>query len=111
MKKKIISTVLILILVSSTIYCDSTEFKDYQDYTIDEFPSWSIKLRRGESLFFGSLALTFPLSVVAYNVVVNSGLISNAPTEELTALKYQVSIAAILSLSIALGDYIIGEME
>lgn len=111
MKKKIISTVLILILVSSTIYCDSTEFEDYQNYTIDEFPSWSIKLRRGESLFFGSLALTFPLSVVAYNVVVNSGLISNVPTEELTALKYQVSIAALISLSIAIGDYIIGEME
>jgi hypothetical protein len=110
MKKKILSIFVIILLATSTLYSADVELKDYEDYTIDEFPEWSWKLRRGESLFFGSLALTFPVSLLAYNIVVNSNLVTK-PTDDFTNLKYQISIAAILSLSIAVGDYIIGELE
>ena len=111
MKKKLLSILIIIVLSTSSLYCGSVELKDYEDYSIDEFPTWSWKLRRGESLFFGSLALTFPISVAAYTIVVNSSLVTNKPTDGFTNLKYQISIAAILSLSIAVGDYIIGELE
>lgn len=110
MKKKVIAMCLIIILSTLPIYSTSVELNNYEEYTIDEFPSWSQKLRRGESLFFGSLAITFPLSVLSYNLAVNSSLISSS-SSNLTDLKYEVTIAAILSLSIALGDYILGEME
>lgn len=111
MKKKFLSIILIIMLSTTTLFSSGVELKDYEDYTIDEFPTWSWKLRRGESLFFGSLAVTFPVSVLAYNLVVNSPLVANKPTDKFTALKYQVSIATILSLSIAIGDYILGENE
>ncbi len=111
MRKKIITILLLIILATSFVYSETNDFKEYEPYSIEEFPQWSWKLRRGESLFFGSLAITFPVSVLAYSMVVNSPLVENKPTDNFTNFKYQLSIAAVLSLSIAIGDYIVGEME
>jgi hypothetical protein len=110
MKKRILAILLILILASSTFYCDGVELNDYEEYTIDEFPDWSWKLRRGESLFFGSLAITFPLTVLSYNLLESASIISSTD-DDITEFTYQISVAAVISLSIALADYIIGEME
>ncbi|MGD1822872.1 MAG: hypothetical protein ACPKM0_08965 [Pleomorphochaeta sp.] len=111
MKRKLIALLLIIMLSSSSVFCDSVEFDDYEAYTIDEFPEWSWKLRRGESLFFGSLAITLPLTIVAYNAITSTSWVDSPSDDDFTNFTYQLSIAAILSLSIAVGDYIIGELE
>lgn len=110
MKKKIIAIFLLFIIASTSLYCNTNEYRDYEEYTIDEFPSWSWKLRRGESIFFGSLAITLPLSIVAYNIADNMSVIDTTNNNDITNFKYQISIAAAISLSIAVADYIIGEI-
>lgn len=112
MKKKFIAILLILTLAAPmSLFCSSDDFLEYEEYSLDEFPTWSYKLRRGESLFFGSLALTLPVSILAYDAAVNTSIISNPTTDDFTEFTYQLSMAAVLSLTIALADYIIGEFE
>lgn len=112
LKKKFIAILLILLLSTPiSLFCSGTDFLEYEDYSLDEFPTWTYKARRGESLFFGSLAITLPLSILAYNTAVNTSLISSPSNDDFTNFTYQLSIAAVLSLTIALGDYIIGEFE
>jgi len=111
-KKRLIAILLILMLATPmSIFSESNDFLEYEAYSIDEFPTWSYKLRRGESLFFGSLALTLPFSIMAYNVAVNTSIINNPTSDDFTEFTYQLSMAAVLSLTIALADYIIGEFE
>ncbi len=111
MKKKVIALFLVFCISCTSLISDTNDFKDYESYTLDEFPSWSWKLRRGESLFFGSFAITLPLSILAYNVADNISLIDTSSNDDFTNFKNQLSVAALISLSIALGDYIIGEFE
>lgn len=88
-----------------------TKLPDYEPYTKDEFPIWSGKLRRAESLFFGSFPLAFPLVVLAYNLAVNLGA---PPVEDSAGIKtvlVQLGAAAGVSFTIALTDFIIGEVK
>ncbi|MDY4609322.1 MAG: hypothetical protein SPD11_01745 [Sphaerochaetaceae bacterium] len=88
-----------------------TKLPDYEPYTKDEFPIWSGKLRRAESLFFGSFPLAFPLVALAYNLAVNLGA---PPVEETAGIKtvlVQLGAAAGVSFTIALTDFIIGEVK
>jgi hypothetical protein len=83
---------------------------DYTPYQPEEFPQWSIKLRRAETLFFGSLPITIGVTGLACSAVqLASGnrLFAEPVQDSLTVL----SIAGILSLGIALADYIVGEMQ
>lgn len=107
--KKFISVLFLLIIFATPMFADTVKLPDFEPYGPTEFPQWSQKLRRGESLFFGSLALTMPVAMLGYNIAGSTGLIepSNNST---TNFLYQLSIATTLSLSIAIGDYIIGEM-
>lgn len=110
MKKIAIIIFLVMFSINTPIFSDDFKLNNFEVYSIEEFPEWSIKLRRAESLFFGSLALTMPISLLTYNVGIKSGIIS-ANNNEMTNLMYQVSFAAALSLGITLTDYILGEME
>lgn len=109
-KKTIVLTLIMIFLISSPIFSDtSIELPDYEPYGINEFPEWSVKLRRGESLFFGSLALTMPLTVVGYNLA--EGYVFTGTTDSTKEVLYQLSIAATISLTIAITDYILGEIQ
>lgn len=110
MKKIAIVLFVIMFSICTPIFSDSFKLNNFEPYTIEEFPEWSIKARRAESLFFGSLALTMPISLLSYNVGVNTGLISSS-NDDMTKLIYQISFAAALSFGITLTDYILGELE
>jgi hypothetical protein len=100
-----IMIVLIVLFVLSPVMS-----ADYEPYHIDEFPQWSIKLRRAETLFFGSLPITLGVTGLAYSAVQlasQNTWFSEPVQDSLTVL----SIAGILSLGIALADYIVGEMQ
>ena len=111
MKKKamILIGFMMFLFVTPAFSNNSIKLPDYEPYGVNEFPEWSMKLRRGESLFFGSLAVTMPITVIGYNFA--DGKIFNGPTDSTTAVLYQLSIAATLSFGIALTDYILGEIQ
>lgn len=110
MGKKLVSLILILCFTLSCLPSAdlNVKFPAYEPYTKEEFPLWSQKLRRAETLFFGSLALTLPISVGGYNVVANY-FPSVVPEEASKQFVQQALIAVSISGLIALVDYIIGE--
>lgn len=79
----------------------------YKPYGEDEFPIWTMKLRRAESLFFGSMVLTLPLSVLAWNLMESAGWVQADGIQE---FGWQLLIASGLSLGISTADWIIGEV-
>lgn len=102
--KKIVVIVLLLLL------CLHPLTADYVPYSEDEFPAWSIKLRRAETLLFGSLPITVPVATLGYSLAVSLG----APRFSADPFYDSLSVfgvAAVLSLGIAIADYIIGEMS
>ncbi|NCC64538.1 MAG: hypothetical protein EOM15_07770 [Spirochaetia bacterium] len=107
MKKVLV--VLMLVLVLTPSYLVSEPLKGYEPYEENEFPLWTYKLRRAETLFFGSMVLTLPAAALIWSLAQRSNMVSPASTE-LQNLLIQASIAATISLGIATADYIIGEI-
>lgn len=109
--KKTIFLVIIMLLVSQIAFSSATvQTISYEPYQKNEFPQWSYKLRRGETLLFGSLPITLSVTGITYSVVLGLGAqkISANPIQESIAI---LGIAATLSLLIAITDYIIGEVS
>lgn len=77
---------------------------EYEEYKDEEFPLWSIELRRGESLFFGSLALTYPLSLMIFGFASPD---MDVKDKALWSLIPAVSSSLILSVA----DWIIGKVQ
>lgn len=103
--KRFLAVVLIF-AISFSLFSDPIEF-EYEPYTEDEFPLWTYELRRAESIFFGSLVITFPLSMAAYNIAANLGM--NTPDETYKQVLQQALWASGASLAIVLADWIIGK--
>ncbi|MGH0053456.1 MAG: hypothetical protein ACQ5SW_08735 [Sphaerochaetaceae bacterium] len=108
MRRSIAIILLVLMLVPFNLSA-ADQLAGYVPYEEDEFPLWSYKIRRAETLFFGSLVLTLPVAVLLYNVAQNTNLISPA-SSELQGFLIQGSIAAGISLGISFADYLIGEL-
>ena len=110
--KKIIALILIISLVFSlsaeTITHSSFNYK-YESYEEEEFPLWTIELRRAETVFFGSLVFTVPISSVAIGLLSNQGIINFNNTTQ--AALVNLSAAAGLSLVVATVDWVLGKME
>ncbi|MCI7606403.1 MAG: hypothetical protein MSS69_06555 [Spirochaetales bacterium] len=110
--KKIIALILIISLVFSlsaeTITHSSFNYK-YESYEEEEFPLWTIELRRAETVFFGSLVFTVPISSVAIGLLSNQGIINFNNTTQ--AALVNLSAAAGLSLVVAAVDWVLGKME
>ena len=100
-----------LILIFSMLGCTRSAQAElsYEPYGEDEFPIWTMKLRRAESIFFGSLVLTFPLAMLTWNLLDNFGVVSS--DSQLEAFGWQLLIAGGLSLGISTADWIIGEVQ
>lgn len=110
-KKKAILLLLVMSLsILTPVFSSDLNLVDYEPYSVNEFPDWSVKLRRGESLFFGSLAVTMPLTMLSYSVATNVGVMDSI-SDDTTEVLCELSVAAGLSLCIAIADYVIGEME
>ena len=93
---------MLLLLISGPLFSEPVE------YEVDEFPQWSLHLRRGETLFFGSLPLTFAFSSLSYSLLTSVGVPQIASTEAGETL-FLFSTAAALSLTIAITDYYLGK--
>jgi hypothetical protein len=78
------------------------------EYEKDEFPQWSLHLRRAETLFFGSLPITFAVCSLTYGLAKNLGAPSVTQTE-LGETLFLFSTSAALSLSISIIDYYLGK--
>lgn len=100
--KKLILLLFIILIVTSPVYTEAVE------YTADEFPEWSLHLRRAETLFFGSLPLTFAVSSLSYGLAKNLGLQPLFSTD-VGETVFLFSTAAALSLTIAVVDYYLGK--
>ena len=103
--KKTIALILIFLILALPLMADPIQY-EYEPYTEEEFPIWAHELRRAESIFFGSLAITFPLSMGAYALVTSLGV--QGPSEPYQQALIQLGVAAGVSLIIALTDWIIG---
>ncbi len=100
---------IVLLAIPTAVMADA--LPAYEPYTAEEFPIWSAKLRRAETLFFGSFPLTLPLVVAAYNIAIGLGA---PPVEQTAGIKtamVQLGVAAGVSLGIALTDFIIGQVK
>ena len=107
MFKRLLALILIFSLVFSPLFADAE--LSYEPYGENEFPLWTMKLRRAESLFFGSLVLTLPLASLAWSVLSYFDLVST--DSSLEAFGWQLLIASGLSLGISTADWIIGEVR
>lgn len=105
--KRLIAVVLLLTTFSS-LFADPIKF-EYEPYEKDEFPEWTMELRRAEIIFFGSFVITLPVSIAAYNIGKNLGM--PTPDNDALGALYQFAGAAGLSLLIAGVDWIIGEVQ
>lgn len=105
MKRKVVA-MLLLVLWIGHLGAQNNSVHGYESYVDSEFPRWSRLLRRGEALFFGSLPVTYAFTSLGYSAARALGADSFA--REGVAL---ISIAAGLSLAIAITDYIIGEVQ
>ena len=99
MKRIIVLLVCIFVLVSPLCAKD-LEYKPYEDG-----PIWSMNMRRGSSLFFGSLVFTMPIASI-----ITSFLPLNYDSQ-FSKFGYTAMIASGLSVSIATVDYIMGINE
>lgn len=102
--KKIVAIILLLVL------CASPLVADYVPYSPDEFPQWSIKLRRAETLLFGALPITLGMTSLSYAAALSLGA---APLYDDTFKDTMavIGIAGTLALVVAIADFIIGEMQ
>ena len=106
--KKAISLLLAALLLLSPLASDPIEY-EYEPYEKEEFPIWSLELRRAESIFFGSLVLTFPVAMGIYSLASTLGM--PTPSEDYQQVLQQALIAGGLSLIIAGTDWIIGRVS
>ena len=106
--KKIIACILIFLTLLGPAYSDPIEY-EYEPYEREAFPIWSLELRRAETIFFGSLVLTFPLAMGIYSLASNLGM--PTPSEDYQRVLQQALIAGGLSLVIAGTDWIIGKVS
>lgn len=115
MKKKLIS----LILLGSI--CFSTLFAQEQDelvvpYKRDEFPPWTVDLRRAEIITVGSFPLSFMLTALVYDFVqsASTGFDATIPfgsSRGQDDIRKLLIISGSVSLAIGLTDFIIHQVK
>ena len=105
--RRFLALILSILILLSPVMGDRIEY-EYEPYEEDEFPIWSMELRRAESIFFGSLVLTFPVAVGIYSLASYLGM--PTPGEDYQRVLQQALIAGSLSLVIAGTDWIIGRV-
>lgn len=107
MPRRVLAVILILAMVISPLMAEAE--LTYKPYGEDEFPIWTMKLRRAESIFFGSMVLTFPVAMLAWSIMESNGIVdADTPLE---AFGWQLLMAGGLSFTISAADWIIGEVR
>ena len=110
MKRLVAIVVIVAIcfsLSAETLTHSSFGYK-YESYSDDEFPIWTIELRRAETLFFGSFVFTVPLAALAVGAMEKNNLVSFEGNLQSTMAT--MGAAACTSLFIAALDWVLGRM-
>ncbi|MBC8342618.1 MAG: hypothetical protein ISR78_05860 [Spirochaetia bacterium] len=110
--RKICFIAIITSLLTYTLYAEPTasvnnEFVSYEPYEYEEFPAWMHKARRAESLFIGSLPLTYGAVTIAANLF----FVNTADVLSHDDYFLRIGISAALSLGIILIDFVLGELH
>ena len=79
MKKAVILCMLIMLVIPPSVFAEP--LKGYEPYEEGEFPLWTYKLRRAETLFFGSMVLTLPVAAIIYSVARRANNITDPTTD------------------------------
>lgn len=108
MCKRLVAVLLLISLILTPVF--SAAELAYAPYGEKEFPIWTMKLRRAESLFFGSMVITLPVSMALWSLLQNYELVPNTYTAMENFL-IEMGIASGLSLGISTADWIIGEVR
>ena len=97
MKKTI---VVIIMICFSAMLCAplfALSLDNYEPYSKDEFPKWSLDLRRAECIFFGGIPIAYPITALTL------GLMNKE-----TNFPKTLAISCGITLVIAVVDYILG---
>ncbi len=110
--KKIIIFAAVVLFFSQILYADPQNStgntdKSYELYVYEEFPDWMHKIRRAESLFIGSIPLTFAAVSLVGNVI--NGYTSTPLTQPDYLIRFGFSAA--ISAVLVIIDFILGELE
>ena len=97
MKRLIALSVLICLSFFICAPIFSLDMTGYEPYSNDEFPKWTLDLRRAECIFFGGIPIAYPLTALAFSIA-----------DKETSFLQNLAIACSVSAAIALIDYIIG---
>ena len=108
MFKRLILMILIAAIALSPLTAEAE--LSYEPYGEKEFPIWTMQLRRAESIFFGSLVLTLPLTSLVWSICENGGLIPKIE-EPMKRFFAQAGAASLISVGISTADWIIGEVQ
>ncbi len=108
MHKPLVLLMILLLVIPFSLFSDA--LPAYVPYEENEFPLWTYKLRRAETLFFGSLVITLPVAILLYNLAKGLDVVPESE-HEMQSLIMQTTIASALSLGISITDFIIGEVE
>ncbi len=107
--RRIVAVLMIVLLLAPAVLA-AEPLKGYVPYEEGEFPLWTYKIRRAEQIFFGSMMITIPVATLIYSLAVNNNVLAR-PADEAQAYLTTGAIAAGLSLSISVADYIIGQVR
>ena len=97
MKKAIVVIIMICFsaMVCAPIFALSLD--GYEPYSKDEFPKWSLDLRRAECIFFGGIPIAYPLTALTLGLL-----------KQETSFPKTLAISCGVTLVIAVIDYILG---
>jgi hypothetical protein len=114
MKKRFISMLLIISLCSSLMYSQEEEIAI--PYKPDEFPQWTVDLRRAEIVTIGSFPLSFMLTALIYDLSKSaaSGFDPTVPfgsSRSQDDIRNMLIISGSVSLAIGLTDFIIHQVK
>lgn len=97
MKKTI---VIIIMICFSALVCTpifALTLDDYEPYRNEEFPKWTIDLRRAECIFFGGIPIAYPLTALTFGLFKQDADFGKT-----------LAISCGVTLVIAVIDYILG---
>lgn len=97
MAKFTLCALLIIMFILSPLYATSDEIS-YSPYSPDEFAPWMHDLRRAETIFFGSLPVSFAAASLSMLFV----------EEDYRSAGLSLGITLGISAAIAVADYVIG---
>ncbi|MCR5731485.1 MAG: hypothetical protein K6G51_00880 [Sphaerochaetaceae bacterium] len=108
MYKKLIALLLSILFLTTPLFAEAK--LSYEPYGEEEFPIWTMELRRAECIFFGSMVITYPIASLVYGLLADNGIISS-PAEGVNRVLQNAAIASALSFTITTADYVIGKKQ